>query len=95
MLTSSAPSLSHCCHKNQDRTLKFYSASLSCVEAELITPGHLHNNKLMLVISCCHVRVKGVASGGFRDCDMFPASSYTPEAPCEVGPATSCYTLLD
>lgn len=30
----------------------------------------------------------------FGDCDVFPASRCTPEASCEAGPATSCYTLV-
>lgn len=41
------------------------------------------------------VCVKGVADGGFGDCDVFPGCRCTPEAPCEAGPATSCYALLD
>lgn len=31
----------------------------------------------------------------FGDCDVFPGRRCTPEAPCEAGPATSCYALLD
>lgn len=30
----------------------------------------------------------------FGDCDVFPARRCTPEAPCEAGPATSCYALV-